>query len=76
VALSGVYVSHCCRRCCCCCLCVGLVRYAPPRQNKTGVNLLTTGGNLTTHKVSDACITHRGGGLVSIVSKATELNCT
>lgn len=31
--------------------CVDLIRYLPQRQNKTGVNLLTTSANLTTQKV-------------------------
>jgi hypothetical protein len=38
-------------------LLAGLIRYLPLRQNKTGVNLLTTGGNLTTQKVGTAIST-------------------
>lgn len=40
-------------------LCADLIRYLPQRQNKTGVNLLTTSANLTTQKV---CSSGSGGG--------------
>jgi len=37
-----------------CGVCTGLMRFLPPRQNKTGVNLLTTSANVTTQKVCQA----------------------
>jgi hypothetical protein len=46
--------THGVERCCGVLLLPGLIRYLPLRQNKTGVNLLTTGGNLTTQKVSSS----------------------
>lgn len=45
-------------------VCAGLIRYLPPRQNKTGVNLLTTSANLTTQKVGVLVwVGVRGGGV-------------
>jgi hypothetical protein len=37
-----------------CLVLADLIRYLPPRQNKTGVNLLTTSANLTTQKVGSS----------------------
>jgi hypothetical protein len=33
-------------------MCAGLVVFMPRRQNKTGTNLLSEGGNFTTQKAS------------------------